>query len=43
MKDKSGERIMKEFVALRAITYRCFIHDGSEEKKARGSKIVSSK
>ena len=41
MKHKLGERIMKEFVALRAIIYRCFIHDGSEEKKARGSKIVS--
>ena len=41
MKDKLGERIMKEFVALRAITYRCFIDDVSEEKKARGSKTVS--
>ena len=29
---------MKEFVGLRAKTYSCIIDDGSEVKKAKGSK-----
>ena len=38
MKDELGEKIMKEFVGLRAKTYSYLIDDGSEDKKARGTK-----
>ena len=38
MKDELGEKIMKEFVVLRAKTYSYLIDDGSEDKKARGTK-----
>ena len=38
MKDELGEKIMKEFVVLRAKTYSYLIDDGSEDKKAKGTK-----
>ena len=38
MKDELGEKIMKEFVGLRAKTYSYLIDDGSEDKKAKGTK-----
>ena len=36
-----GEKIMTKFVALRAKTYSYLIDNGSEDKKAKGKKIVS--
>ena len=38
MKDKLGGKIMKKYVRLRAKTYSCLIDDGSEDKKAKGTK-----
>ena len=38
IKDKLGRKIMKKFVGLRAKTYSYFIEDGSEDKKAKGTK-----
>ena len=38
MKDELGRRIMKKFVELRAKTYSYLIDDGSENKKAKGTK-----
>ena len=38
MKDELGEKIMKEFVGLRAKTYSYLIDDGSEDEKAKGIK-----
>ena len=35
IKDKLAEKIMKEFVWLRAKTCICIIDDGSENKKAK--------
>ena len=32
---------MTKLVGLRAKTYRCLIDDGSEDKKAKGTKEVS--
>ena len=36
--DKLGGKIMKEFVALRAKAYAYLMEDGSEHKKAKGTK-----
>ena len=38
MKDESGEKIMTEFVPLRAKTYSYFTDDFEEDKKAKGTK-----
>ena len=38
MKDELGEKIMKKFVGLRAKTYSYLTDDGSEDKKAKGTK-----
>ena len=38
MKDKLGEKIMEEFVVLRVKSYSYLIDDGSEDKKAKGTK-----
>ena len=38
MKDELGGKIMTKFVGLRAKTYSCLIADGSEDKKAKGTK-----
>ena len=37
-KDELGEKIMKEFCALRAKTYKYVMDDDSEKKKAKGIK-----
>ena len=36
-----GEKIMKEFFSLRAKIYVYLIDDGSEGKKAKGTKNIS--
>ena len=41
MKDKLDEKIITKFVGLRAKTYSYLIDDGSEDKKAKGTKSVS--
>ena len=38
MKDELGRKIMIEFVGLRAKTYTYLTNDGSEDKKAKGTK-----
>ena len=38
MKDELGGKNKKEFLGLRANTYNYLIDDGSEDKKARGTK-----
>ena len=38
MEDELGGKIMKEFVGLRAKTYSYLIDNGSEDKKAKGTK-----
>ena len=38
IKDELGGKIMTRFVGLRAKTYTYFIDDGSEDKKAKGTK-----
>ena len=38
MKDELGGKIMTEFIGLRAKTYSYLIDDGSEDKKAKGTK-----
>ena len=38
MKDKLGGKIMEEFVVLRVKSYSYLIDDGSEDKKAKGTK-----
>ena len=43
MKDELGGKIMIEFVGLRAKTYSYLTDDGSEDKKAKRTKSVSSK
>ena len=40
MKDELGGKFMKKFVGLRAKTYSYLIDDGSEGKKAKGTKKV---
>ena len=43
MKDELGGKIMTKFVGLRAKSYSYLIHDGSEDKKAKGTKKVYHK
>ena len=43
IKDEFGGKIMTKIVGLRAKTYSYLIDDGSEDKKAKGTKSVSSK
>ena len=38
MKDELGVKIMIKFIGLRAKTYSYLIGDGSEDKKAKGTK-----
>ena len=38
MKDELGGTIMMKYVGLRGKTYSYLIDDGSEDKKARGTK-----
>ena len=40
LKDELGEKIIKEFCALRAKTYAYLMGDDSEVKKAKGAKKV---
>ena len=39
MKDELGRKIMTKFVELRAKSYSYFKDDGSEDKKAKGTKM----
>ena len=41
MKDELGKIIITKFVGLRTKTYSYLIDDGSEDKKAKGTKIAS--
>ena len=41
MKDELSGKDMLKFVGLRAKTYSYLIDDGSEDKKAKGTKSVS--
>ena len=43
MKDELGAETMKKFAGLRAKTYGYLIDDGSEDKKAKGTKKVCHK
>ena len=43
MKDELGGKIMTEFVELRAKTYSYLIDEGSENKKAKGTKKCTIK
>ena len=43
MKDELGGKIMTKFVGLRAKTYSYLIDDGSESKKAKGTKKCAMK
>ena len=38
MKDELGRKIMTKFVGLKEKTYSYLIDDGSEDKKAKGTK-----
>ena len=38
MKDEIGGKIIKKFVRLRVETYSYLIDNGSEDKKAKGTK-----
>ena len=38
MADELGGKVMTKFVGLRAKSYSYLIHDGSENKKAKGTK-----
>ena len=38
MKNEFGKKITKEFLKLRAKSYSYLIDDGSEDKKAKGTK-----
>ena len=39
MKDELGGKTMTEFIWLRAKTYSYLVDDGSEDKKAKGTKM----
>ena len=39
IKDELGRKIMTRFVGLRAKTYSYLIDDGTEDKKAKGTKM----
>ena len=41
MKDELDGKVMTKFVGFRAKTYSYLIYDGSEDKKAKGTKNVS--
>ena len=43
VKDELGEKITKEFVAIRRKTYSYLIDDGSEDKKSKMHKKVCHK
>ena len=43
MQDELGRKIMAKFVGLRAKPYSYLIDDGSEDKKAKGTKKVRHK
>ena len=43
MKDELGGKIMTSSVGLRAKTYSYLIDDGSEDKKAKGTKKCATK
>ena len=43
MKDKLRGKVMTKFIGLRAKTYSYLIDDGSEDKKAKGTKKVCQK
>ena len=43
LKDELGRNIMTEFVALRPKTYAYLMNDGSDHKKAKGTKKVYNK
>ena len=43
MKDELGEKITKEFVAIRRKTYSYLIDDGSEDKKCKMHKKMCHK
>ena len=43
MKDELGGKIMTDFVGLRAKTYSYLIDGGSEDKKAKGTKMCVMK
>ena len=38
MKDELGGKIMTKFIGLRTKTYSYLIDDGSEDRKAKGTK-----
>ena len=38
IKDELGGKIITEFVALREKAYACLLEDGSEHKKAKGTR-----
>ena len=43
MKDELGRKVKTKFVGLRAKTYSCLIDDGTEDKKAKGTKKCVTK
>ena len=43
MKDELGRKIMTKYIGLRAKTYSYLIDDGSEDKKAKGTKNCHEK
>ena len=43
MKDELSEKIMMQFVGLRARTYSYLIDDSSKDKKAKGTKKCHKK
>ena len=43
MKDELGEKIMTEFVALRAKTHLYLMDDGNTDKRTKGTKKTCNK
>ena len=43
MKDELGRKVKTKFVGLRAKTYSCLMDDGTEDKKAKGTKKCVTK